>query len=91
MGHVVFESTGAQLTGDPLLDQGVYEWADGQVRLVSKLPVGCVPASAIGGGGHRSGGNHPGGHVISDDGQRIFFTRRAGRRRRRCTCVSMGR
>ncbi len=77
MGHVVFESIGAQLTSEPVPaapNKGVYEWADGQVRLVSKLPSGESLNNAAGGGGTGGGSLHPGGHVISDDGRRIFFT-----------------
>ncbi len=77
LGHVVFDSRGAQLTSDPIPAEpatGVYEWADGQVRLVSKLPSGVSPASAAAGSGGRNGRFRPGEHVISDDGRRIFFT-----------------
>lgn len=77
LGHVVFDSVGAQLTSDPIPDEpnaGVYEWVDGQVRLVSKLPSGGVPPNAAGGTGTGNGSFHPGLHVISDDGGRIYFS-----------------
>ncbi len=75
MSHVVFDSRGVQLTDDPLpaTHEGVYEWADGQVRFVSELPSGTAAALGKAGAGSSLSSVHPGEHVISDDGQRIFF------------------
>ena len=75
MQHVVFESDGAQLTADPLPASGraVYEWVDGQVRFVSKLPSGEVAGAGLGGSGSSAGQFFPGSHVVSDDGERIYF------------------
>ncbi len=80
MTHVVFLSTGWQLTPDGVdppsaLTQSVYEWADGQVRAVSILPDGTPVGGAVGGnsGEDPLGEVYPGDHMVSDDGQRIFF------------------
>ena len=77
--HVVFETDSRQLTADGLAtsQRGVYEWADGQVRYVSKLPSGeAVQASAgsFSNIGAAAGQFYPGDHLISEDGQRIYFT-----------------
>ena len=79
--HVVFHSIGRQLTPDGLATptgRGVYEWSDGQVRFVSKLPSGeAVEAE----GGSQTNGiqYYPGDHLVSDDGSRIYFTVGGGR------------
>lgn len=71
--HIIFDSNGQQLTPDGL-ENGLYEWADGQVRFVSKLPSGD-PVDAIGGAAQGGYGQYfPGSHAVSDDGQRIYFT-----------------
>ena len=78
MRHVVFEAKGRQLVpGGPPIDDGatgVYEWDDGQVRLVSVLPSGVPASTAMAGTGVARGLFSPGGHVVSDDGGRVFFT-----------------
>ncbi len=74
MRHVVFESRGQQLTEEPMPSQGVYEWVDGQVRLVSKLPSGATAGFGKAGAEIRGGLLYPGDHPISDDGQRIYFS-----------------
>ncbi len=74
--HVIFDSA-RDLTGDGSdpFTYSVYEWANGQVRLVSKLPSGEPIVGAVGGyrEGFGSTGDYPGDNVISDDGERIFF------------------
>jgi Tol biopolymer transport system component len=60
----------------------VYEWVDGNVRLVSILddgtpsPAGAVPGAGMSGGVFGGGYNtqNIGGRVMSRDGHRIFFT-----------------
>jgi hypothetical protein len=59
----------------------VYEWHEGQVRLVSVMPNGePAPEGAVAGGGMRGGvfgspdGRTPGDRIVSDDGSRIVFT-----------------
>ena len=89
LGHVVFGSFGRQLTAeglppdDPLqpINQGLYEWSDGQLRFVSVLPDGTPAQFADGGAGTGSlslatvsSPQYPGDHLISDDGGRIYFT-----------------
>ncbi len=76
LGHVVFESDdGRQLTPDgPDSGRGVYEWADGEVRFVSKLPSGSPATQGQAGGGSSAGQFHPGEHLVSDDGRRIYFS-----------------
>ena len=75
---MAFESQGRQLTpdglpGDAIGDRGVYEWADGQLRFVSKLPSD-QPVAGFVGAANETGQFYPGDHPVSDDGQRIFFT-----------------
>ena len=59
----------------------VYEWDEGQVRLVSVMPNGePAPEGAIAGGGMKAGVNGSpdartrGDRIISDDGSHIVFT-----------------
>ena len=73
--NIVFESQERQLTPDGTLGpEGVYVWADGEVRFVSVLPSGLPADSATAGSGTFLGQVAPGTHVISEDGERIFFT-----------------
>jgi DNA-binding beta-propeller fold protein YncE len=80
--HVVLSST-APLTGEPASQGGLYEWAAGQLALVSELPTGrAVAASAKPGLGF---GNEPGTitvtrHAISADGSRVVWSERGGAR-----------
>jgi hypothetical protein len=89
MGHVVFTSVDRQLAPDGVppgsgapggLIFGVYEWVDGQVRFVSKLPSD-EPSTAVAGARSTAGASQfPGDHLISDDGERIFFKADADQR-----------
>ncbi len=76
MRHVVFESLGLQLTADGATTTGrsVYEWTDGQLQFVSKLPSGAPADEAQGGARTSRGQFHPGEHPVSDDGGRVYFT-----------------
>ena len=80
MSHVVFESNGIQLTPDGRESSdlpgavGLYEWANGQVRFVSKLPSGEPADQGTVGALSNDGQFYPGDHPVSDDGQRIYFT-----------------
>jgi hypothetical protein len=79
--HILFESA------QPFTAQGngavqIWEWIEGQVRLVSIMPNGEVPAAgaAVGNGingaiteGTGFSGVFPQPTVISEDGSRIFF------------------
>ncbi len=78
--RVVFESDGRRLTPDGLSNAGVgvYEWANGEVRFVSKLPSGEPADAALAGAGSLRGQFYPGDHLISEDGSRIFFTAAIG-------------
>jgi DNA-binding beta-propeller fold protein YncE len=75
--HVVFNASRQLLSGAPPSEFGasittVYEWVDGQVRLVSGVaPLGT---EAVVGGRSTKGNRYPGDHAISEDGRRIFFT-----------------
>ncbi len=74
LSHVVFDVEDRKLTPDgPETGQAVYEWADGQVRFVSKLPSGEPASNATAGFQSARGQFFPGDHLVSDDGQRIFF------------------
>lgn len=76
LSHVLFESTldltpeAASLEAGPRL----YEWVDGEVRMVAVLPAdeGGEPTPAQAGRG-ASLGNYT-THVISEDGSRLVFT-----------------
>ncbi|HST54342.1 MAG TPA: hypothetical protein VLJ42_00405 [Solirubrobacteraceae bacterium] len=89
--HVVFTARARQLTPDARPsdysssgfggDRSVYEWTDGHIRFVSKLPDGTPAQYASAGiieSGFDSQAVYPGDHVISDDGRRIFFTANTG-------------
>lgn len=56
----------------------LYEWVDGQLRLVNVLPDGTTHVNATFGSGLTGGGggatNYKASHVISSDGSRIFWT-----------------
>jgi hypothetical protein len=82
--HIVFKSARA-LTADappegPFLtpDRYMYEWSDGQLRLVNLLPDdeggGIVDGAALGyGDPYGQGAWFPGEHAVSADGSRVFF------------------
>lgn len=86
LGHVVYDTSGVELTPDaPVGVSSAYEWVGGTVRLVGILPDGTVaPGGAVpgrGAGGGFFGSTafeqyQPG--VISQDGSRIFFTTPGG-------------
>jgi hypothetical protein len=82
--HVVFRFPAALVPGAPA--GGLYEWADGALRLVSVLPDGtpapatsviAAPPSSNSGTHNLPAPNvafpHGGAHAVSDDGARIFF------------------
>ncbi len=78
--HVVLKSTAALVSGAPsggeegLYGEGgaLYEWAEGQLRLVSVLPGNKEAVAArLGYSGYRRGGDVRG--AISDDGSRIVW------------------
>jgi hypothetical protein len=83
--HHLFESTD-NLTADAFgAEIKLYEWANGNLRLVGVLPEDacgsppCIAESAYAGSGAASGTWHTGmytqrNHTMSDDGSRIFFT-----------------
>lgn len=82
LGHVVYETSGVELTSDaPVGASSAYEWAGGEVRLVGILPDGtvapggAVPGRGVGGGffGSTNFEQYQSG-VISEDGSRVFFT-----------------
>lgn len=88
--HVVYETNFLPLAEGAVGGSGgptgfgvpnVYEWHDGQVRLVSVMPNGePAPEGAVAGGGMKGGVSGapdtrvPGDRVISDDGSHIVFT-----------------
>ena len=58
-------------------ENNLYEWVNGQLRLVNVLPNGTTHASATFGGLETSGYEARGplfSHVVSTDGSRIFWT-----------------
>jgi DNA-binding beta-propeller fold protein YncE len=76
MDHVVFDANSRRLTDEGVdNDTEVYEWVDGHVRLVSKLPSGEPALGALAGGRNQFGlfTAYPGDNVVSDDGGRIYF------------------
>lgn len=76
MRHVVFDAQRKLTSDGPDNDNNaVYEWVDGQIRFVSKLPSGDPAPGALAGFRTAYGlsSDHPGQNVISEDGKRIFF------------------
>ncbi len=90
MSHVVFETSFLPLVEGAVGGNGgpsgfgvpnVYEWDEGQVKLVSVMPNGePAPEGAVAGAGMKAGVNgapicrQPGDRVISRDGRNIVFT-----------------
>lgn len=77
LSHVVFESDGALTPDAP--DDGlskVYEWADGELRLVSVVHGSPTSSGAIAGGGADAGTGIGAStrRTVSADGSRIVFT-----------------
>ncbi len=63
----------------------LYEWDEGELRLVNVLPGNAAASvGAVAGSGRLLNGNHPlaeapdADHAISDDGSRIFWSNEAG-------------
>lgn len=73
LGHVVFTSSARLLPDAPPVGvASVYEWADGELRLVSRLPDGRpAPDGALAGRADRFA-RAP--RLLSRDGRRVFFT-----------------
>jgi hypothetical protein len=79
--HQVYESSEPLLSGVPAPPSGtahVYEWFDGSLRLVDRLPAGDAipPKGAVVGAGGTSVGNGNGNtrHAVSQDGSHIVFS-----------------
>lgn len=78
-GHIIFSATGV-LSGEGVLENAnnLYEWSDGQLKLVSRLPNGVPAEGAPCFGRSESARCDPAssflGHAISADGSRIFWT-----------------
>jgi hypothetical protein len=77
LSHVVFEGP-AGLDPEYPLAGGLYEWTDGQTRLVSVLPgPGDEPTSgSLGDNGRNNVGGvllYPTLHAVSDDGSRVVW------------------
>ncbi|HTA06634.1 MAG TPA: hypothetical protein VK774_09750 [Solirubrobacteraceae bacterium] len=77
LSHVVFEE-GAQLTEDAPVGDNLYEWFDGEVRLVTFLPDGQPVVGELANGTAASEAHvvDPAAftHAVSTDGSRVFFT-----------------
>lgn len=79
--HHIFESTEQLIPGVPAPSNAfaprLYEWIDGQLRLVDRMPGSNLPSTygANGGGGGAGIGLSMGAarHAISEDGSRIAF------------------
>lgn len=67
--HVVFQTSAQLLPEAPPNATTVYEFADGQLSIVNRLPDGTVSAGARA----EPKGGVPYAHAISEDGSRIFF------------------
>jgi hypothetical protein len=78
--HVVFNSNRQLLEEAPADGPGttgsnaVYEWVDGELRLVSVPPGMSSFGNVVFAGARRVREALPGDNVISDDGGRVFFT-----------------
>jgi hypothetical protein len=83
LSHVVisslFEASGCTF-GELGCTPGLYEWAEGQLRLVSQLDDGNAAVNPVLGSGHFSVKVTEGSnsidvrHAVSDDGSRIFWS-----------------
>src|SRR3984957_3836241 len=72
LSHVVMRSDVALVSGAPATG-GLYEWAEGQLQLVSVLPNGQgEPDATLGEHGDEISGVVR--HAISDDGSRVVWT-----------------
>jgi DNA-binding beta-propeller fold protein YncE len=69
--HVIVRSS-VGLTSTPRDEGGLYEWADGKLKLVSVLPDG-EPASKEAMLGSENGINRSFRHAVSDDGSRVVW------------------
>jgi hypothetical protein len=90
--HVAFEAndalTPAATNAPAAVDGGpgafnVYEWAEGELRLVNVAPDGTTTPGAVVGSGHLLATTSvPGAvavdHAVSDDGSRIFWSNEVG-------------
>jgi hypothetical protein len=72
-GHVAFEGIDPLLPGaPPVFTQGLYEWANGEIRFVGIYPDGTpAPLAYLGSGA--SSFNRV-NHAVSDDGRRIVWS-----------------
>jgi hypothetical protein len=76
LSHLVFQSDGPPLTPDAAVDaRNVYEWTDGRLRLVNRMPDGSVDPDGVSENLTLSQGlalmQDP--HIVSADGARILF------------------
>ena len=76
LSHIVFTSPGA-LTSHALTGENLYEWAGGQLRLVSMLPEG-EGGTATAGASLGEGDNDARG-TVSSDGSRIIWGEHSGK------------
>jgi hypothetical protein len=67
--HVFFDTSVPLVSGAGPFNSNIYEYTDGELRLVNYLPGGSLSAGAHGGGGRIANENS-----VSADGLRIFFT-----------------
>jgi hypothetical protein len=74
--HILFESSAALTADAPPGEYNLYEWSDGQLRLVTIGPDGApIPAGGtIEAGGRTSTTTH----AMSEDGSRVVFKSREG-------------
>ena len=76
LSHVVMRSSVALVSGAPAAG-GLYEWAGGQLQLVSVLPNGKgEPGAALGEDGDEISGVVR--HAVSDDGSRVVWAGEGG-------------
>ena len=71
--HVLFHTNYRLLTNAPSSGFGLYEWANGSLRLAGVLPDGSLVGSAVAGNG-TTGPLESGFNSVSADGSRVFFT-----------------
>lgn len=77
--HIIFEANDA-LTPEAPEGSNLYEWFDGQLRLINVLPNGTPEAGAMfGAGSEYATPDFDYSHAISADGSRIFWTAGNGR------------
>jgi hypothetical protein len=80
--HVIFEANDALTPEAPPVavdERNLYEWAEGELRLVNLAPNGDAISGTVFGSGREIGGGESGADfdgAISDDGSRIFFSER---------------